>query len=349
MISNEPLRVGIIGCGAVTRLAHLPACGKTPAIKVTALVDPSVGRAEELAKEFGVPKALPDTAGLEGLIDAAIVAAPHALHSRISTDLLQRGIHVLVEKPMALSTKECDEMIQAAERSRAVLAVGLMRRFALWARYVKNTLTSGILGPIRSFEVREGFKYDWPVASDFFFKKEAAGGGVLIDTGAHTLDTILWWFHDVERFEYYDDAEGGVEADCEMRLVMQGGVQGFVELSRTRNLGSRIRIHGERGRVEVDGNSVTLKLAEDCLGLSGKVVNTEDPSDLEGYHRWIKASLVNWAAAIRNGTPPAVPGREGRRAVALVEACYRERRPLTFPWLRQEESLTTEPLCEVSR
>jgi predicted dehydrogenase len=240
-------------------------------------------------------------------------------------------------------------MIQAAERSRVVLAVGLMRRFALWARYVKNTLTSGILGPIRSFDVREGIKYDWPVASDFFFKKEAAGGGVLIDTGAHTLDTLLWWFGDVERFEYYDDAEGGVEADCEIRLVTRGGVEGSVDLSRTRNLGNHIRIRGERGQIEVDGATVKLSFADSCLGLSGDVVNTVDASDLEGYHRWIKASLVNWAEAIRNGTEPAVPGREGRRAVALIEACYRERQPLTFPWLRQEEPQTTEPLCEVSR
>ena len=70
--------------------------------------------------------------------------------------------------------------------------------------------------------------YSWPVASDFMFRKDA-GGGVLADTGAHVLDTVLWWLGDWDKVEYHDDAHGGVEADCLLKLTMKSGAVGTVE------------------------------------------------------------------------------------------------------------------------
>jgi len=345
MMSTDPLRIGIVGCGAVTELAHLPLCTAMQGVKVTALVDPNIGRAEQLAKTFGVELVRRDTTDLAGVIDGAIVAAPHAYHARIGIDLLRQGIHVLVEKPMALTTAECDAMIEAAEKSRTVLAVGLMRRFAPWARYIKKVLDSGTLGKVRSFQIREGFKYSWPVASDFFFKKEAAGGGVLIDTGAHTLDTVLWWFGDVERYEYYDDSEGGVEADCEVRLRMRDECMGTVHLSRTRNLGFRIRIEGERDVLEFDRTEKPGKFVLGDFCLQGAVFKPVDPTNDGTLIPMIGASLRDWRDAIRNGTPPTVTGYEGRRSISLIESCYRHRQPLIYPWLDESalKSLSSRP------
>jgi predicted dehydrogenase len=329
----EPLRIGIVGCGAVTQLAHLPACAAAAGVKVTALVDPNIGRAEQLAKEYGVAMARRDTAELAGRIDGAIVAAPHACHADISVDLLRQGIHVLVEKPMALTAAECDAMIKAARDNKAVLAVGLMRRFAPWARYVKQVALTRALGRVRSFQIREGGKYSWPVASDFFFKKATAGGGVLIDTGAHTLDTVLWWFGDVASYEYYDDAEGGVEADCELRLVMKDGCVGRIDLSRTRNLGFRIRIEGERDVLEIDRTTKPGIFRLGDFWLQGPMTHTADAANDGTLPVLIAASLGDWLAAIRSGTVPTVTGSEGRRSIELIEGCYRNRRPLLYPWL----------------
>ena len=95
---------------------------------------------------------------------------------------------------MALNADECDAMIEAARQSGAILAVGIMRRFLPSYQFVKALIDDGYLGTINSFDIREGFVYNWPVASDFFFRKETAGGGVLVDTGAYTMDTVQWWF-----------------------------------------------------------------------------------------------------------------------------------------------------------
>ncbi len=99
-------------------------------------------------------------------------------------------------------------------------------------------------------DIQEGMIYDWPVASDFMFRRDM-GGGVLADTGAHVLDLLMYWLGDHASVEYKDDAAGGVEADCELRLTMASGAKGVVRLSRTRNLRNTWILEGERGTLEV--------------------------------------------------------------------------------------------------
>lgn len=330
----KDLRLAVVGCGAVTAQAHLPVATRTLGARVTLLVDRNQGRAEALAREFSVPGVDTDYTAVFGAADAAIVALPHSLHAQVCVELLRRGIHVLVEKPMALTAAECDAMIAAAEHGRAVLAVGLMRRFLTMFRFVRETIQSGVLGQVRRFDAREGYIYDWPVASDFFFRKETAGGGVLVDTGAHTLDTILWWLGDVRMFEYFDDNHGGVEADCLLHLEMESGATGIVELSRTRKMRNTLIVEGDRARLEVDWMRMRLT-PRDSTGLLDGMIKPATPAHVEinGYHEAMAASYSDWLEAIRSARTPIVSGAEARRSVALIEACYRQRQPLELPWV----------------
>jgi predicted dehydrogenase len=330
----KELRIAVIGCGAVTARAHLPVAARAEGVKVTLLVDRAHSRAETLASQFGVPRVAADYAAAFDEADAAIVALPHCLHASVCVELLRRGIHVLVEKPMALTADECDAMSAAAEEGGAVLAVGLMRRFLRATQFVRETLQAGLLGRVRRFDVREGFVYDWPVASDFFFRKETAGGGVLIDTGAHTLDTLLWWLGDVRSLEYFDDDHGGVEADCLLRLELESGATGVVELSRTRKLRNSAIIEGERASLEADWGWVRLTPRDSRLTLDGPVKPTSSPkATVEDYLEAMAASFNDWIDAIRLARPPAVSGAEARRSIALIEKCYRNRQALELPWV----------------
>jgi len=330
------MKLAIIGCGAITEHGHLPAAIKVQDVQVTLLVDKNRPRAENLACQYNVPHIAEDYTQVWKEAEAAIVALPHYLHAPVSVDLLNHGVHVLVEKPMALSVAECDAMIRAAERGRAVLAVGLMRRFLYSAQLTKTILDIGLLGAVESFDVREGFIYGWPVASDFFFRKEMAGGGVLIDTGAHTLDTLLWWLGDVASFEYFDDSYGGVEADCELYLVMKCGATGIVELSRTRNLRNTAIIRGENGMMEVHLHTNQIKFRP--RDAAYEIIGSVSPNSREAQHEQslvdlLSAQLADWVSAIRSGGLPRVSGVEGRRSVALIEACYAQRGPLVLPWV----------------
>ena len=333
---NRGPRIAVIGCGAVTERGHLPATVKLDRAQVTLLVDKNRSRAEELARRFKVPHVADDYTLTLDQVDAAIVALPHYLHAPVSIDLLKRGIHVLVEKPMALNVAECDAMIEAAQHSGAKLAVGIMRRFLPSYQFVKAIVDTGFLGRIESFDIREGFVYKWPVASDFFFRKETAGGGVLVDTGAYTMDTVLYWFGNCNSLEYLDDNMGGVEANCEIHLQMENGVEGYVELSRTRDLRNTAIIRGEGGTIEVSVRSSSISIHPN--GLSSKVVGNvleAQTTALKGESLvdLLEAELEDWVEAITSKREPRVPGEEGRKSVALIEACYKNRKPLELRWL----------------
>ena len=331
----QKLSLAVVGCGAVSLLQHLPALERRSDVRLAAVVDPDVERGREVARAHGAEAALVSHEDLVGRgIDAAIVATPNHLHAPITIDLLQAGLHVLVEKPMAITAAECDAMIAAADGAGRVLSVGLIQRFSAAARLAKAVIDRGELGRLHGYEMENGVVFAWPVVSDYMFRRDAAGGGVLIDLGVHILDQALWWFGDVDGQEYYDDAWGGLEADASLRVSHTSGVEGSLELSRTRMLRQRAVVHGEHGSVEVG-------VYENAFGVRWRGVGgVRGPARIAGELPVPRHDVVDLTAslhadflqAVREHRQPSVPGMEGRRSVAVIEDCYRDRRPLLMPW-----------------
>jgi predicted dehydrogenase len=331
------VRLAVLGCGAVATIHHLPAIVASERAEAAVLVDADLGRAQALAARFGVPEAATDYRTILDRIDAAVIALPNSLHAPVAIDLLRRGVPVLVEKPMAMNGREADAMIEAAEAGGAVLAVGLDFRFFDSSLFVRNLLADGLLGEIRRFEMRQGVIPRWPFATDFLLKKETAGGGVLADFGVHVLDLLLWWLGDWKEVEYFDDAMGGLESDCEMRLTMGSGVTGFVEISRTRNLRNTCVFEGERATLEVGiwdpDPEIRLSIADRTVSLAGHARRCDGTGRTGiNFTDVFLRQLDDFAGAIREGREPFVPGREGRRSLDLIEACYARRQPLELPW-----------------
>jgi len=334
--NTSKVRLAVVGCGAVAQIHHLPAIAASERVEAAVLVDADEKRARALAERFGVPEVATDISALPGKVEAAVVALPNSLHAPVSIELLRRGVHVLVEKPMAMSVRECDEMIDAARAGRAVLAVGLDFRFFDASLFVRNLLPDGLLGEIRRFDLRQGVVPRWPFATDFLLKKEMAGGGVLADFGVHVLDLLLWWLGDLDVAEYRDDAVGGVESDCEMVLAKAGSpeVRGTVEISRTRNLRNTCVFEGERATLEAgiwdSDPTIRLSIAGSEVALSGHA-RREAGAGLNFGDVFVR-QIDDFARAIRLRREPLVSGTEGRRSQALIEACYERRQPLVHPW-----------------
>ena len=144
------LNIAVVGCGAIVERQHLPNLLRRSDCRVVALVERNAERAQELAERFDVPTVLHDYRDLASAdlkLDAAIIGLPNHLHAPATTALLEAGVHVLVEKPMALTVAECDAMIQVAKQRDRVLAVGLIRRFGHAGRFAKWAVESGLLGP----------------------------------------------------------------------------------------------------------------------------------------------------------------------------------------------------------
>lgn len=347
MSKNNP-DIAIIGCGAITEHIHLPQLARRKDCRVVALVERNKTQAEKLANDFDIPHALSDYRDLEDIeIDAAVIALPNDLHAPVSIFMLNSGIHVLVEKPMALSVADCDSMIEAAAANNAILAIGLTRRFSRAGQYAKWVIENGLLGKIHSFDIQDGFVFAWDIRSDFALNKEKAGGGVLMDLGTHALDQLFWWLGKEESFEYYDDSYGGVEADCRLELTLKSGAKGIVELSRTRNLRASTIIRGEHAELEVAliTNEISLRIPGCEIELAGHTIieNQPDSTD-QRTSDLIALEHDDFLEAIRTGRPPIGSGMEAKNSIALIEACYAKRRPLNLPWIKPKSFSSIEEL-----
>jgi predicted dehydrogenase len=321
------LDIAIIGCGAISEKAHLPAAMKIPSIRVVALVDANRARAEELAARYGIPQTAERFDTLPHPPQAAIIALPHHCHTPVATALLQRGVHVLVEKPLALSGAEARQMLCAAEAGGASLTAGMVRRFLPELRLAKQVVASGVLGEIQGFSVREGRVYDWPSLTDGPLRRESAGGGVLIDVGVHVLDSLFFCLGELAVVDYADDCFGGVEAEAEVVLTLRSGVRGRVELSRTRDLGNTTRIEGVAAVLEVDlvRRRISISVKDQTIVLS--------PGKEHGEADIFKAQLTDWAESIVEARSPVVPGSEAVKSLTLIEDCYARRRTLQPIWM----------------
>src|ERR1051325_5360334 len=213
--SSEPLRVALVGGGAVVQTMYAPALLRQRGYAIACVVDADPARAAEIEAAFkfrtlsGGWEALVADERLCAEVDAAVICLPHALHAPAAIALMERGKHILCEKPIAASARDARAMQRVAEDRGVVLSVALLRRFYRQNIVIRELLAAGRLGPLASFELVEGFDYRWPTKSAFFFDRALAGGGVLMDTGSHALDLVRWWLGAPEAWEYHADAHIG--------------------------------------------------------------------------------------------------------------------------------------------
>lgn len=340
MDKSKRLRMAIVGCGAIAEHGHLPGAALTPQIEVTALVDRNRKRAELLGGRFQIDRLLDNVDGLHKVADCAVVATPPGSHRSLAVELARQGLHVLVEKPMAPTTADCDAMIEASERSGTVLAVGMARRFYPADLYVKHLLDREIMGRVHSFRFEDGYPFTWPLASNFILSREQAGGGVLMGLGSHILDTVVWWFGDPVSFEYYTDEMGGIESECLLEMKFPSGVTGKVELSRSRQLQNQYSIECQEGLIEAPYFAQTVRLAfhDSDSALQGSVVHPDGTRRGEwSTAQAMAAQLEDFAAAICSGRPARASGRDVKRSICIIEHCYRMGQPLAAPWRRPIE------------
>ncbi len=329
-MSNARPRLALLGCGAVTEKRYalsLVAQKWTP----TVLIDPSTERRRVLAEALGAkPVEAARASDVLDEFDAVIAALPHALHEPLCVELLRAGKHVLVEKPMAPTSTACAAMSQAAADGGAKLAIALQRRQSKAGQWLKEALEAGALGKPQRFVISDGSEYAWPLASDFAWRKESAGGGVLIDTGAHVMDQVIWWFGVPDSFEYYDDSDGGVEAEALVKLRWASGLRGVVELTRTRPVSNMVTLHTDKAKVQLPtvGDELRVTGAKFSSRKLGKPPFPEASSQ-----DFFDRQLVEFECFLRGETAVMASGDEGARSVALMERCYASRRRLDHPWL----------------
>jgi predicted dehydrogenase len=184
-------RIGLIGCGWIAPFHVVGLAKSSTQHRIVWVADPHPDHAETLAAQTG---ARPIADYREGLaeIDCAFVLVPHHLHHSITLDCLNAGCHVLLEKPMANSLAEADEMIATAERVGKTLMVAYPHRYRKGLRLFKEVIESGRYGKLLMLDGVLDETVDGYYLAPWLIKRETLGGGVLFSSSGHLLDIMLW-------------------------------------------------------------------------------------------------------------------------------------------------------------
>lgn len=192
MSDGHPVRVGVIGTGAISQVVHVPIFAEREDVELIALADADLHKAESLSRRFNVPTVCDaDTLIARDDVDAVVLCTPNHLHEKMAIAALDAGKHVFVERPLATTSKGAARVIEAADRAGRVLVAGMPHRFRPGVVALKNFIAGGELGHV--YAVRGSWMTRLMPGSRHTWRYDrAAGGGALVDLGVPALDLCMW-------------------------------------------------------------------------------------------------------------------------------------------------------------
>jgi len=344
----ECVRFGIIGTGVGANFCArgISMIADTGIAKLVAVTSRREERAKEFASKWNLDLWYTDHNEMleKAPIDAVIIDTPHYLHYPMAMDAMKAGKHTLVDKPIAISLKEADEMINEAKRRNVKLGVTLQGRFDPSFRKIKDAADEGrfgrlILGEatVKWFRTQEYYNN-----SPWRGRWATEGGGALINQAIHTIDLLLWimgppkylWAQ-IDTFAHKIEVEDVAVAAVRFENDALGIIQGSTAVYP--GLPTRLEIHGTKGTALVEGE--VLKRWS-IIGEKEIVVEKEK----EGLKAWASpelepatnhaALIKDFAEAILNDREPFVNGVEGRRSLEMIMAIYesgKSRSVVEFP------------------
>ena len=187
------VKIGIIGAGAIAERAHIPSYTNMPEATVAAIASRTRERCERLADQFDIPQIYDDWRVMleKEDLDAVSICTPTSVHCEMAVAAAQAGKHVLVEKPMAMTLEQADQMIDAADKAGVILMVSQSLRFSAVFQTIHQIIESGVIGrveTIRAMSGHGGGKF-WSPEAKWFYDKSQVGGACL-DMGIHEIDMV---------------------------------------------------------------------------------------------------------------------------------------------------------------
>jgi predicted dehydrogenase len=262
---SEKLRIGVIGTSPYTSLMHLPSLASHPNAEIAALCGGrNAARTAEIAAQFAVPQVFSDYRAMiaDGGLDGVVIAAPDDLHFPMAQAALAARLHVLCEKPLALTAPQARELYGRAEVAGVVNMVSFTYRFTPHYRHLRQLVAEGFVG--RVFHAH--FRYLSPHGRDgnYQWRFDAArANGVLGDLGPHVIDLARGCCGEIAsvsaRLDNFIERPGAAPANDSalLSLVFASGAQGMLHLSALAHVGDRgqqqhVSLHGEAGTLEAD-------------------------------------------------------------------------------------------------
>ena len=328
MSSPNSVRLGVVGCGAIAEIYHLPYLASDSRCRDgLALAEPNEARRQEMREKFSAAVDVADYRDLLGKVDGVIIATPPASHFPIAKWCLENGLHVLCEKPLTESVAEARELVSLAQQNGVSLAVNQTRRFFPTYQKIRELIVGGTLGDLREIRYHDGVEFDWPAASPHHFSPDAKG--TWSDTGVHLLDTVCFWLGGKpELVESLNDSFGGPEALATVRLRYQE-CDAEIKVSRLGRLENGFTIRGTKGSIKAgaeDFSEITVEFAD-----GGKRKYKCSKPNLQ-YTDFAKPLLSNFADVVQGIAKPTVAGHQVVDTIEVLQQAYDQVQPFQNPW-----------------
>ncbi|HID11294.1 MAG TPA: Gfo/Idh/MocA family oxidoreductase [Candidatus Latescibacteria bacterium] len=299
------------GRGFNTKYYHCNTIRSIPGLELYGCCDLDRKRRNEARSEFGVKifscleEVLEDPK-----VDLVVVATPNDTHAEIAIGALEAGKHVVTEKPMCLSVREADEMIEASRRNRRILSVRQNRRWDTDYLTVKKVLDDGILGEVFSIDSA----MDMFVRPGGWRAKKEAGGGFLYDWGCHLLDQVVQLVNSRPKLVFADLQtrvwDVGVDTHALVITKFEDGLLAGIEVSNVSWLGRpRWHIRGEEGALIYQGGRAIVRTSRGEVEVQNVVGNPK------GFYE-------NISAVLNLGEELAVKPEEAKSVIAIIEAAF---------------------------
>lgn len=358
----EKVRTAIIGCGKVTDL-HAAALKKTTESEFVAVYSRSPEKAKMYGEKYGV-RGFSDIQEMiaSAKVEAVIICTPHPVHRDAAVTCAQAGVHVLVEKPLASSLQDCDDILAAAKKANVKIGTVCQRRFYAPVQRVRQAIDAGKIGrPALGTVLMLGWRDKNYYESDPWRGQwQAEGGGVLVNQAPHQLDLLQWFMGPIsELFGAWSNLNHPyieVEDTAVAVVRFQSGALGNIVVSNSQKPGiyGKVHVHGQNGAsvgVQTDGGAMFIAgmssiqeppvndlwtvpgeeaMLESWKKQDGDLFNSLDNA-MEHYHH---LQISNFLQAILNDRQPLVTGDDGRKTVEIFTAIYRSQKtnaPVKFP------------------
>jgi len=325
------LRFALAGCGYIGR-RHAATIALHPDAELVALIDAQESAAKEVSEELPLFDSLPSFFGSSTTADALIIATPNGTHASLALEALDAGLHVLIEKPMALRKSDAMAVLQkAAAKARQAMVV-LQNRYSPVSQWLKQLVESGTLGRLFFVEVNCFWNRD-----ERYYKRGSWHGSANMDGGtlytqfSHFIDTLYWLFGDITDinsrfFNFRHQHLTDFEDTGAVTFQFNSGGMGCLNFSTAaweKNVESSITILAENGSVKVSGqymNSVDHCHMRDYDGPPAFGIHDPAANSYQMLDAMIKA--------IRDGGPTNI--QEGAEAVGIIERMYAGETPKAF-------------------